>query len=110
LRGDASPRKSGIAGASSRQLARRRSRGAGSSQPALTGTTGLLVSPISWTHHWVWILPALVVLLRGGTRSRIAAGCGYVLFVLAPMWWTPQFGPGTGANCFLLAGSDSSGT
>jgi hypothetical protein len=25
---------------------------------AVTGTTGLLVSPISWTHHWVWILPA----------------------------------------------------
>jgi alpha-1,2-mannosyltransferase len=82
---------------------------------ALTGTTGLLVSPISWTHHWVWILPALVVLLRGGTRSRIAAGCAYMLFALAPMWWTPQFGPGTGeygwhglttltANCFLIAG------
>ena len=26
---------------------------------AVTGGTGLLVSPISWTHHWVWILPAL---------------------------------------------------
>ena len=24
---------------------------------AVTGTTGLLVSPISWAHHWVWILP-----------------------------------------------------
>jgi alpha-1,2-mannosyltransferase len=23
--------------------------------------TGLLVSPISWTHHWVWAAPALVV-------------------------------------------------
>jgi alpha-1,2-mannosyltransferase len=24
--------------------------------------TGLLVSPVSWSHHWVWVAPALVVL------------------------------------------------
>jgi hypothetical protein len=81
---------------------------------AVTGTTGLLVSPISWTHHWVWILPALVVLLRGGTRSRIAAVCAYLLFVTAPMWFTPKWaGPALFgfhgvitviANCFMLAG------
>jgi alpha-1,2-mannosyltransferase len=81
---------------------------------ALTGTTGLLVSPISWTHHWVWILPALVVLMRGGMGSRVAAALAYVLFVLAPMWWTPHpGGPGepgfhglatVAANCFLIAG------
>jgi hypothetical protein len=59
---------------------------------AVTGTTGLLVSPISWTHHWVWIMPALVVLARGGTGSRIAALGGYLLFTLAPMWWTPRSG------------------
>ena len=83
---------------------------------AVTGTTGLLVSPISWTHHWVWILPALVVLVRGGVRTRIAAAGAYLLFVLAPMWWTPHPArPGTAevgfhglttivANCFLIAG------
>jgi alpha-1,2-mannosyltransferase len=27
---------------------------------------GLLVSPISWTHHWVWVLPAVAV----GVRHR----------------------------------------
>jgi alpha-1,2-mannosyltransferase len=81
---------------------------------ATTGTTGLLVSPISWTHHWVWIVPALVVLVRGGTRSKIAAVCGYALFVAAPLWWTPSSG-GRGeygfhggvtlvANCYLVAG------
>jgi Glycosyltransferase family 87 len=79
-----------------------------------TGATSLLVSPISWTHHWVWILPALVTLLKGGKRSRIAAVCAYVLFVLAPMWFTPR-GGGPGeygfhglltlvANCYLIAG------
>jgi len=83
---------------------------------AVTGTTGLLVSPISWTHHWVWILPALVVLMRGGVATRIAAAGAYLLFVLAPMWWTPHPArPGTAevgfhglttavANCFLIAG------
>src|SRR5262249_20146031 len=25
---------------------------------ATTGVTGLIVSPISWTHHWVWAIPA----------------------------------------------------
>ena len=24
---------------------------------------GLLISPISWTHHWIWIVPMLVVLV-----------------------------------------------
>lgn len=60
---------------------------------AVTGTTGLLVSPVSWTHHWVWVLPALVILLQGGMRSRIAAAAGYLLFVIAPMWFTPRSGP-----------------
>jgi len=80
----------------------------------VTGITGLLVSPISWTHHWVWVMPALVVLARYGARGQIAAGCVYVIFVLAPMWWTPHagvagdygaHGPVTViANCFLFAG------
>ena len=79
---------------------------------AVTGTTGLLVSPISWAHHWVWILPALVLLVRSG--HRIAAAAGYLLFALAPFWFTPHSaGPREYgfhwlltlvANCFLIAG------
>jgi hypothetical protein len=74
----------------------------------LTGLTGLLVSPISWTHHWVWIMPALVLLVRAG--HRVAAACGYLLFALAPLWWTPHFEAGfhglqtVVANCYLIAG------
>ena len=30
--------------------------------------TGLLVSPVSWTHHWVWIAPILAVLADFSTR------------------------------------------
>ena len=79
---------------------------------AVTGTTGLLVSPISWAHHWVWILPALVLLVRYG--HRITAAVGYLLFALAPFWYTPHSGGPREygfhwlltlvANCFLLAG------
>jgi alpha-1,2-mannosyltransferase len=51
------------------------------------GLTGLLVSPISWTHHWVWVLPALIA--TGRRRRRRHAG---LLFVLAPVWWPPHGG------------------
>ena len=79
---------------------------------AVTGTTGLLVSPISWAHHWVWVLPALVLLVRAGHRA--AAAAGYLLFAVAPFWFTPHAGGPREygfhwlltpvANCFLIAG------
>jgi len=31
--------------------------------------TGLLVSPISWDHHWVWIVPGVVALVGYGVRA-----------------------------------------
>lgn len=53
----------------------------------------LLVSPISWSHHWVWAVPALVVLAWAGPLSlRLAAGLGGVVFFLAPQWWFPSGG------------------
>jgi alpha-1,2-mannosyltransferase len=36
-------------------------------------TTGLLASPVSWDHHWVWIVPVVVVLACYGLRARGAA-------------------------------------
>lgn len=40
--------------------------------------TGVLASPISWDHHWVWMVPATVVALGYAMRSRgalrVAAG------------------------------------
>ncbi len=32
---------------------------------------GLLVSPISWSHHWVWCLPTMIWLAHGPTRRRL---------------------------------------
>jgi len=81
---------------------------------AVTGITGLLVSPVSWTHHWVYVAPALITLARDGKRARIAAACAFLLFALAPLWWTPHslLRPSYGfhgfvtvvANCYLAAG------
>jgi hypothetical protein len=81
---------------------------------AVTGVTGLLVSPVSWTHHWVYVVPALVTLARDGKRARIAAAGAFFLFALAPLWWTPHslLRPTYGfhglvtvvANCYLAAG------
>jgi alpha-1,2-mannosyltransferase len=38
--------------------------------------TGLLVSPVSWSHHWVWIVPALVAVtdlaVRAGKAGRLS--------------------------------------
>ncbi len=37
----------------------------------LAALAGLLVSPISWSHHWVWLVPVIGLLLRPllGTRG-----------------------------------------
>jgi alpha-1,2-mannosyltransferase len=35
--------------------------------------TGLLISPISWDHHWVWIVPAVVVAAHYAVRARRGA-------------------------------------
>ncbi|WP_084716943.1 glycosyltransferase 87 family protein [Saccharothrix syringae] len=42
----------------------------------LTGLCGALVCPVSWSHHWVWVVPLLGVLL---TRASGAAGWAAVL-------------------------------
>jgi alpha-1,2-mannosyltransferase len=56
------------------------------------GVTTLVVSPVSWTHHWVWVVPALILLATSGRAPRAFAGLGYLLFVAAPLWWTPHHG------------------
>ena len=36
---------------------------------------GLLLSPISWTHHWVWLIPLMIWLLHGRCASGWAPEC-----------------------------------
>ncbi|MFJ4519790.1 glycosyltransferase 87 family protein [Streptomyces sp. NPDC088810] len=50
--------------------------------------TALLISPVSWTHHWVWCVP-LVLLLW--TRAHRAAAVGTLLvFCSYAPWWVPH--------------------
>lgn len=37
---------------------------------SLAGITACLVSPISWTHHLYWMVPAIVVLIDAGLSRR----------------------------------------
>jgi alpha-1,2-mannosyltransferase len=63
---------------------------------SLNAFAALLISPISWSHHWVWCVPGLLTLAYLGRRHRhrlamaVAAG-GLVLFATAPQWWLGRF-------------------
>ena len=64
---------------------------------ALVATAGvaLLVSPTSWSHHWVWVAPALLVMAATAWRDRsvvwaVAAVLSASVFVLAPHQWLPR--------------------
>jgi alpha-1,2-mannosyltransferase len=64
---------------------------------SLNAFAALLISPISWSHHWVWCVPALLTLtaLGVGRRSRVplaAASAGLAIFVAAPQLWLPRGG------------------
>lgn len=52
------------------------------------GFGSLLASPISWTHHWVWAIIALLVLVRA--RRRVAAAVLGAIFFIGPMWFAPR--------------------
>lgn len=85
--------------------------------PSAVGLFGLLASPVSWTHHWVWVLPAIVALftitgsrvlpdatgsnaggfLHKNQRFRIRrtrwcatlAKIGSGVFLTGTVWWVP---------------------
>ncbi|MET7767990.1 glycosyltransferase 87 family protein [Nocardia sp. NPDC005366] len=56
----------------------------------------LLVSPVSWSHHWVWVAPALVVAADSIVRGRRdrwylgTVGALTVLFLIGPQWLLPH--------------------
>ncbi|HEY2449382.1 MAG TPA: glycosyltransferase 87 family protein [Mycobacterium sp.] len=50
---------------------------------------GLVVSPVSWSHHWVWVLPAILVTAIVAWRRRNAALAVVCVVGVALMRWTP---------------------
>jgi alpha-1,2-mannosyltransferase len=59
----------------------------------VSAVTGLLISPISWNHHWVWAVPVLVWTFARLPRSLptrwrplgwLAAAATFVVFVALP--------------------------
>lgn len=76
--------------------------------------TGLLVSPISWTHHWVWDVPLLVLLIVAAWRRRsyligLSAALATIVFSAAaglPSSWGPSgFGAVISANAYVGCGA-----
>ncbi|MFJ9349869.1 glycosyltransferase 87 family protein [Streptomyces sp. NPDC101237] len=50
--------------------------------------TALLISPVSWSHHWVWCVPVVLLLWTRGQRA-VAAGTALV-FCSYGLWWVPH--------------------
>ncbi|HET9875326.1 MAG TPA: glycosyltransferase 87 family protein [Mycobacterium sp.] len=50
---------------------------------------GLAVSPVSWSHHWVWMLPAVVVTGVPAYRRRAPALAALSVAGLVLMVWNP---------------------
>jgi hypothetical protein len=60
--------------------------------------TALLVSPVSWSHHWVWCVP-LALLLGAEAMRRRSGGrawwwamtaVGALVFCSYVLWWVPH--------------------
>jgi alpha-1,2-mannosyltransferase len=62
--------------------------------------TALLISPISWDHHWVWIAPGLALIIDAGVRAAGAAraawftlaGAVLVVYGAWPDFWSRRAG------------------
>ncbi|MET8976442.1 glycosyltransferase 87 family protein [Streptomyces sp. NPDC004539] len=51
---------------------------------ALTGLTACLVSPVTWVHHLIWLIPSFVILIRAG-HIRIASTL-YAVMCTSVVW------------------------
>ncbi|MEU4890893.1 glycosyltransferase 87 family protein [Streptomyces sp. NPDC044780] len=66
---------------------------------ALTcAVTALMVSPISWSHHWVWAVPMVSLLAVEAVRRRTAGWTAWtvvtgLLFCSFMVWYAPHSRP-----------------
>ncbi|WP_374927860.1 glycosyltransferase 87 family protein [Kytococcus sedentarius] len=56
----------------------------------------LLASPVSWSHHWVWLVPLALAVLCSAARDDVprvahwATGGMLAAAVLQVIWWVPS--------------------
>lgn len=70
---------------------------------------GLVVSPVSWSHHWVWALPTVLVTAVVAYRLRhpalaVAAAAGIALMVWTPIPLMPEHHESSASLWRQLAG------
>jgi alpha-1,2-mannosyltransferase len=70
---------------------------------------GLVVSPVSWSHHWVWMLPAVLVSGVLAYRRRLVglgvlSAAGVALMVWTPIRLLPEHHEATASWWRQLAG------
>ncbi len=74
-------------------------RGEALASVCVVAVAALLVSPISWTHHWVWCIPAFVVAVAWTREERprwrramlwAAVGIAAAVFLSGPMRFLPK--------------------
>ncbi|MEU4244016.1 glycosyltransferase 87 family protein [Actinoplanes sp. NPDC026619] len=79
---------------------------------AVTGVVACLISPITWVHHLVWLIPGLFLLLDRTLRTRdrrllATLGAGFVLMSssIVWIWWAHPHGwpafPGSNTYVWL---------
>lgn len=71
---------------------------------------GLVVSPVSWSHHWVWMLPTVVVTAVVAYRHRaialgVLSALGVVLMMRSPIDLLPEHHEAGAAWWRQLAGT-----
>ena len=65
----------------------------------ITAAFGLIASPISWGHHWIYVVPAIVVLVADGIAGHrrgwliVAAVVAAVFHAAAFLSGPPDAGP-----------------
>jgi alpha-1,2-mannosyltransferase len=86
-----------------------------------TALVGLLDSPISWDHHWVWVVPGMMAAAHYASRAwqagqrhaarSCAALAGALLLIFAAwpgaLWSVPVTGAGDFTNGLIWAGPNS---
>jgi alpha-1,2-mannosyltransferase len=70
----------------------------------VVAVAGLLASPISWSHHWVWVIPALALAWDAARRTRAVTVRALPVLALVTFaaWWVARPGVPGGAPGGIL--------